>query len=314
MSAWRPRCGAEVQQRRAVLLERARAYFREHGVTPVDVPVLGATGVTDPNIDTIRTADGAYLQPSPEFYMKRLLAAGYPDIYSIGRVFRGRESGRQHLGEFTMIEWYRLGMSLAEIIADTVQLIARILEQRDLADTFERHDYVDLMQARCGIDPLSDDVARLAQACDADDALKRSLGDDRDSWLDCLLATRVSPQLPAGKLTVVAHFPASQAALARLCPADSRVADRFEVFLGPIELANGYVELTDAKEQALRMRADNEKRERLGRMPIAADDNLLAALASGLPECAGVALGFERLQTIAEGATDIRDVICFADC
>lgn len=314
MSLWRPRCGAEVMQRRAMMLERARGYFREQGVMPVDIPSLGSAGVTDPNIEMLRTANGAFLQTSPEYYMKRLLAAGYPDIYSIGRVFRDGEHGRQHLTEFTMIEWYRLGMSLPHIIADTARLVGCILERRELADSIERHDYANLVQACCGIDPLSADVAQLATACAADDALERALGNDRDAWLDCLLATRIAPQLPAGKLSVIAHFPASQAALARLCPSDARVADRFEVFLGPVELANGYVELTDATQQARRMHDDNEKREQLGRMPVAADPQLLAALDHGLPECAGVALGFERLHMIAEDAHDIRDVTCFADC
>lgn len=314
MTRWRPLCGVELAQRRAAMLERARGYFREHGVLPVDIPSLGSAGVTDPNIETMRATNGAFLQTSPEYYMKRLLAAGYPDIFSIGRVFREGEQGRLHLTEFTMIEWYRLGMTLPDIIEDTVQIIGRILERQELVDSLERHDYADLMRAVCDIDPLSAGIEQLAAACHADASLTRSLGNDRDAWLDCLLATRIAPQLPDDRITVVAHFPASQAALARLCPSDVRVADRFEVFFGAVELANGYVELTDAGEQARRMRADNEIRARLGRTPIAADPLLLAALDQGLPECAGVALGFERLHMIAEGASDIRDVICFADC
>lgn len=314
MTPWRPHGDADVSRRRAVLLGRAREYFAKQQVMPVDVPSLGVAGVTDPNIETLRTADGAYLQTSPEYYMKRLLAAGFPDIYSIARVFRDGERGRQHLTEFTMIEWYRLGMSLRDIAADAIRLIGHILERTELIDSCERHDYADLVKDRCGIDPLSADVAALATACDADDSLQAALADDRDAWLDCLLATRVAPELPPGRLTVITHYPASQAALARLCPSDPRVADRFEVFLGPVELANGYVELTDAGEQARRMRADNEKRKRLGRKAIAADRKLLAALRHGLPACAGVALGFERLHMIAEGASDIRDVVCFADC
>lgn len=313
MSAWRPRCDADVMRQRAALLARARDYFAAGNVMPVDTPALGAAGVTDPNIEVLRTADGAFLQTSPEYYMKRLLAAGYPDIYSISRVFRGGERGRRHLTEFTMIEWYRIGLSLPDIIADTLQLIAAILERPTLGDDFEQHDYRDLVCSACGVDPLSDDADKLASACHADDDLRRALGDDRDAWLDCLLAMRVAPQLPTDRLTVVAHFPASQAALARLCPSDPRVADRFEVFLGPVELANGYVELADADEQARRMRADNERRARLDRPPIDADRRLLAAIEHGLPDCAGVALGFERLHMLAAGASDIRDVVCFAD-
>lgn len=281
---------------------------------PVDVPSLGVAGVTDPNIETVGVGGGAYLQTSPEYYMKRLLAAGFPDIYSVARVFRDGEEGRQHLAEFTMIEWYRLGMSLRDIIADAVRLIGHILDRTELIGGCERYDYNDLVTDYCDIDPLSADVAQLASACNADDSLKAALADDRDAWLDCLLATRVAPALSPGRLTVIAHYPASQAALARLCPSDPRIADRFEVFLGPVELANGYVELTDAEEQARRMRNDNAKRRQLGRRTMPADRNLLAALQHGLPACAGVALGFERLHMIAEGASDIRDVVCFADC
>lgn len=314
MSEWRPRCDADVAERRAALLNRVRDYFAEQRVMPVDTPVLGVTGVTDPNIETLRTGDGAFLQTSPEYYMKRLLAAGYPDIYSIGRVFRGGEQGNRHLSEFTMIEWYRLGMILQDIIGDTLRLIAHVLDQPRLVDTADRYDYTGLFEDHCGIDPLSANTSRLASACSADDSLKATLADDRDAWLDCLLATRVVPALPDGRLTIIAHYPASQAALARLCPSDPNVADRFEVYLGPVELANGYVELTDPVEQARRMQIDNNRRRHLGRTAVAADRNLLYALQHGLPACAGVALGFERLHMVADGASDIRDVVCFADC
>lgn len=313
MTRWRPRCGVDVMQRRALLLGRAHDYFRAQDVMPVDTPTLGVTGVTDPNVESMRCAGSPWLQTSPEHYMKRLLAAGYPDIYSVGRVYRDGELGRQHLAEFTMIEWYRRGFALSDIIADTVQLIGCVLDRPELVDSLARRDYADLMQACCGIDPLSAETEQLATACDADESLRHALRDDRDAWLDCLLATRVATQLPAGRLTAIAHFPASQAALARLCPSDARVADRFEIFLGPMELANGYVELTDATEQARRMRRDNDRRRQLGRTPVPADRNLLAALEHGLPACAGVALGFERLHMIAEGTSDIRDVVCFAD-
>lgn len=313
MTRWRPRAGAEVALRRADMLRRARGYFGESGVLPVDVPSLGTSGVTDPNIETMRTAGGAFLQTSPEFFMKRLLAAGYPDIYSICRVYRDGERGRRHLPEFTMIEWYRLGMRLTAIVTDAVRLIGCMLDDRAIADGADRHDYAELVKACCDVDPLSADITQLAAAGSADGSLTRALGDDREAWLDWLFATRVAPRMPADRLTVVAHFPISQAALARRCPSDPRVADRFEIYLGEVELANGYVELTDAGEQARRMRADNDKRARLDRPPVAADGHLLAALRQGLPECAGVALGLERLHMVAEAAPDIRDVVCFAD-
>ena len=169
------------------------------------------------------------------------------------------------------------------------------------------------MQDRCGIDPFTATAEELAAASSADGSLVANLGADRDTWLDYLLATVVVPTLPAGQLTVIAHFPASQAALARLCPDDSRAADRFEVYFGPVELANGYVELTDPGELACRMHADNDRRRRDGKRPVDPDDKLLAALAHGMPACAGVALGFERLHMIAANASEIRNVVCFSD-
>jgi lysyl-tRNA synthetase class 2 len=173
-------------------------------------------------------------------------------------------------------------------------------------------DYADAIHDACGLDIASADVDALARAAEADDDLRVALGKEKDDWLDLLLATRVIPQFPQDRLTVLRHYPASQAALARLCPDDPSVADRFELFIGPVELANGYVELTNAEEQALRMRRDNEERERRGRPVRPVDNNLLAALRDGLPQCAGVAVGFERLQMIHDRTDDIRDVITFA--
>lgn len=244
--------------------------------------------------------------------MKRLLAAGYPDIYSICRVFRDGESGRRHQPEFTMIEWYRLDFELRVIVDDTLNLINASLDSDQLVENYVVYDYQDVFVEATGANPLTADIHELASAAQADDQLKQSIGDERDDWLDLLLATRVTPAFAADQLTVLRHYPASQAALARLCPDDSRVADRFEVFLGTVELANGYVELTDAAEQSRRIVAENEDRLRRGRPLRPHDSSLLAALRSGLPCCAGVAMGFERLQMIQEGTDDIRDVISFS--
>jgi len=244
--------------------------------------------------------------------MKRLLAGGYPDIFSVSRVFRDGEAGRRHQPEFTMIEWYRRGMRLNEIIDDTTDLIQHTLgDSAPVADAVTL-EYRDAVLAATGLDPLAANVDVLANAVDADGPLRAAIGDERDDWLDLLLATRVIPGFPQDRLTSLQHYPASQAALARLCPDDPAVADRFEVFLGPIELANGYVELTDAAEQSARIDADNEARARRGRPVRKTDADLLAALESGLPECAGVAMGLERLQMVHDKTDDIRDVISFA--
>jgi lysyl-tRNA synthetase class 2 len=243
--------------------------------------------------------------------MKRLLASGYPDIYSICRVFRDAEVGRRHQPEFTMVEWYRLGFDLGEIIGDTIAAIATALEDSTLREDVVSADYRDVFVATCGVDPLEANVPALADAADSDEDLCRTLGGERDDWLDLLMTTRVAPSFAADKLTVVKHYPASQAALARICPDDVRVADRFEVFMGTVELANGYVELTDAAQQAARIENDQAARTRRDSPIRPHDQCLLAALESGLPACAGVAMGLERLQMMHDKTDDIRNVIPF---
>ena len=297
------------------MLERARRFFRSRDVLEVATPALGRYTATDPNIDSLRVEEprGAtlYLQTSPESHMKRLLADGYPDIYGICRVFRGGESGRRHQPEFTMVEWYRHGFGLDEMIAETVAFVADLLEQPGLLDA-EVLEYGAAFRRFAGVDPLTAGIDELADAGNADASLCESIGSDREAWLDLLLATRVAPGFAAGRTTVLRHFPAGQAALARTCPADDRLADRFEVFYGGMELANGFVELRDPAEQRRRMLADLAKRSATAREAPPVDEPLLAALESGLPECAGVAVGFERLLMIACGADDIRDVLTFA--
>lgn len=311
MSDWRPDCSVERAAERAALIAEVRAWFADAGVLAVDTPALAAKTVTDPRIESLRLTDGRYLQTSPEYYMKRLLAAGYPDIYSICRVFRGAESGRRHLSEFTMIEWYRRGMALDAIVDDTTALISAVVGDSRLASEAQRIDYRDAFIEHAGVDPHSATPAALADAAKADDSLVRSLGDDRDAFLDLVLANVVAPGFPDDRLTVLTHFPASQAALARRCPSDDRVADRFEVFCGDLELANGYVELTDADEQAERIERDIEVRRGRGAAAIEPDSQFLAALAAGLPQCSGVALGFERLHMVVAGCDHIREVVTF---
>lgn len=317
MSDWRPSSGPEAAARRAGLLRRVRDYFAAANVLEVDTPALSSCAVSDVQIESLGIESSAisnrplYLHTSPEFCMKRLLAAGYPDIFSIARVFRDGEAGRSHQPEFTMIEWYRLGMSLDEIIGDTVQVINEVLAESVPLAAPVRRDYRDVIHDVTGQDLQTLDVATLADAVDADARLRTSLGANRDDWLDLLLATHVVPNLPRDRLTVLQHYPASQAALARLCPENPDVADRFEVFLGPVELANGYVELSDATEQSARIAADNQDRKQRGRPVRPVDDALLAALENGLPECAGVAMGLERLQMVHDRTEHIQDVITF---
>ena len=315
MNDWRPSSPAETAQRRAAMLQRARQYFITEQVLEVDTPALSPAAGSDPNIESLAVRSGTgneyFLHTSPEFCMKRLLAGGYPDIFSICRVYRDAESGPRHLLEFTMLEWYRRGFGLAEITTDTVRLIAASLDDPALAETHATVEYCAAFAEFAGIDPLDAGVDELASCADADPDLKAALGSDRKGWLDLILATVVAPQFPPDRLTVLQHFPASMAALSRLCPGDLRVADRFEVFLGQGELANGYVELTDAAEQRRRFEHELAERRQAGRPSGPIDEQLLQALAEGLPPCAGVAVGVERLHMALERTDNIGDVVTF---
>ena len=312
---WKAAAGVALARQRADMLQQARTFFRTRDVLEVDTPALSRHAASDPNLESLRVAGPGgttlYLQTSPESFMKRLLADGYPDIYGLGHVFRGGEAGRLHQPEFTMVEWYRRDFGLDAMIDETVALIAALLDRPDLGEA-DSLEYRDAFKQFAGIDPFAATTDELAEAASADAGLRDSLGDDRGAWLDLLLSTRVATGFAADRLTVLRHFPASQAALARLCPLDGQVADRFEIFYGEMELANGFVELRDPDEQRRRMLADLEKRGTAGRQAVPLDEPLLAALESGLPRCAGVAVGFERVLMLATGADDIRDVMTFA--
>ncbi len=316
MTHWRPASGPEAARRRAMISGRLRDYFEGESILEVDTPALSFTAASDVHIESLSVNSalaGAplYLHTSPEFCMKRLLAAGYPDIYSICRVFRDGEAGRHHQPEFTMVEWYRLGFELGDIIADTVAAITCAVDDSTLSDDVVIVDYQNAFLDVLGIDPLTATIRSLIDAVDADADLQNALGDERDDWLDLLLATRIAPTFTKNKLTVVKHYPAAQAALARLCPNDDRFADRFEIFMSTVELANGYVELRDASVQVDRIAEDQAQRKRRGLSERPHDVSLINALESGLPACAGVAMGLERLQMMHDKTDDIRDVIPF---
>ena len=307
---WQPGIPVATLTALASLRQRIRTYFAAAGVTEVQTPCLGRHTVTDPAIESLSVELGApdglrYLQTSPEYYMKRLLAAGAPDIYQMGPVFRAGEAGRRHQPEFTLVEWYRHTFDYAAIIVDTVQLV-RTASGRDWP--VRQLSYRDAFGHALGIDPLTTST----------DALATRLGQDapdialeRDAILDWLFVRHVAPGFADDQLTVLTHYPASQAALARLDDDDPRTAQRFEVFAGTLELGNGFVELTDADEQARRFATDRAQRKRRQQAAPAADPLLLAALAHGLPACAGVAVGFERLAMLCVGVDDIADVLAF---
>ena len=312
---WRPTANLAALRQRAQLLETTRAFFRTRRVLEVETPVASGATVTDVQIESLQLAGSPprWLQTSPEFPMKRLLAAGSGDIYQICRVFRAGEQGRLHNPEFTMVEWYRLGMDLPAIMAETGALAATLLAAGGRENLpVESLSYADAFQQQLGCDPLSARQEVLAELALTHGLAPSSVaGSTRDVLLDFLVATRVGPRLGNGRLTCLHHFPASQAALAQLDGADPRTALRFELYAEGVELANGYVELADSVEQQRRFTADLAERRRCGRKEPAMDERLLAALAHGLPACAGVAMGFDRVAMLALGASSIAEVIAF---
>ena len=307
---------------RARVLARVRDYFARAGVLEVDTPVLSSAGATDPALHSFRTryhgpgplhGSSLYLQTSPEFPMKRLLSAGSGSIYQICKVFRDGESGRRHNPEFTLLEWYRVGFDHFDLMDDVESLLRRVLEDLVPLESVDHWSYRELFTEAAGVDPFTASVDEL-RACLQSHAIDPPVGlspDDHNGWLDLLMTHIIEPRLGPG-LVFISDYPASQAALARLRPGTPPVAARFEAYLNGVELANGYHELTDVAEQGRRFEQDNARRVALGQEPVVVDTRLLAAMASGLPNCAGVALGIDRLLMVAAGSDALGGVIAFS--
>ncbi len=317
---WRPSAALEVLRARADMLARIRAYFAAQEVREVETPALSPAAVSDPAIESIvvQPARGArlYLQTSPEYPMKRLLAAGFGDCYQVCPVFRDGETGRQHNPEFTLIEWYRLDFGVGELEHD-VDRVLRVAcaELRDFPPA-RVVSYRDAMRDACGVDCASAAIPEIRAALAARGIEPaRPDGWQRDEWLDLLMGAVVGPGLGHESPVFVHDYPASQAALARLreLPDGTRVAERFELYVDGVELANGFRELGDAAEQRRRFDQDQATRRRRGQALRPLDERLLAALASGLPECAGVALGFDRLVMAAHRLPDLASVMAFPE-
>lgn len=298
---------------RAAVLARVRAFFAERGVLEVETPALSTAGISDPAIESITASLGGrryWLHTSPEYAMKRLLAAGVGDCYQICRVFRDGELGRWHQPEFTMLEWYRVDWDETVLMDEVNELIKRAVGESVLAGPGSRLSYADAFERRLGIDPhgnLSALPGRLASlGMDVPDGL------DRDALLDLAFSEAVAARFEPGVLTFVYDFPASQAALAAIKPQTPPVAARFEAFAGPIELANGFRELTDAAEQRARFVREIETRRARGQPVAPLDEAFLDALEQGLPPCAGVAVGVDRLVALAAGLDNVADAMSFA--
>lgn len=315
---WRPSASFEAIRLRARLNATVRAYFAARGVLEVETPLMSQAGNTDPNIASFPLAFGGHvdagprqrwLRTSPEFPLKRLLAAGLGDCYELGRVFRDGEAGGRHNPEFTMLEWYRVGWDHQRLIDECADLLRECLALVGREARLHRMAYRDLYRDRLGIDPMHDGVEVLRNALGDIHIDHEGLG--RDDWLDLLMTHRLQPAFPDDQLLALYDYPASQCALARVRTTETPVAERFEIYLGPLELANGYHELADADEQARRFHGDVATRGARGEPAPAIDARLLAALAAGFPDCAGVALGVDRLLMAMLGTPRIADVLAF---
>ncbi|BDU16260.1 EF-P lysine aminoacylase EpmA [Lysobacter auxotrophicus] len=318
MGDWQPSASFDVLRLRARLNATVRAFFAQRDVVEVETPVMSMAGNSDPNIASFHLefsgrTDGAprtrWLRTSPEYPLKRLLAAGFGDCYELGRVFRDGEAGGRHNPEFTMLEWYRLGWDHTRLVDETAALVRAALALVGRTATLSRITYHDLYRERLGIDPASASEAQLRAALG--DVVIDPAGLTRDDWLDLLMTHRLQPSFDPDELLAVYDYPASQCALARIRAGEPPVAERFELYLGPLELANGYHELADAAEQGARFERDRSVRRGRGDIEPPRDERLLHALSAGFPACAGVALGMDRLMMAMLRTGRIADVLAF---
>jgi lysyl-tRNA synthetase class 2 len=316
-SPWRPSAGIQVLRQRAAIAQTIRQYFAESAAMEVSTPLLSPWATTDPALNSFvvralaepGAATSGFLQTSPEFAMKRLLAAGSGDISQFAHAFRAEESGRHHLPEFTLLEWYRVAFDHHRLMDDVEALVTRVLP--DMA--FERHSYASLFRAQFDLDAHTAATADLAAAAQRRGIVPDGRDDDRQLLQDALFADLCAAQGARRRGVFIYDFPCAQAAYARITNTAPALAQRFELIIDGIEIANGYHEVTDGDEQAARFARENERRLSLGLPLVEPDPRLLAALANGLPECAGVALGFDRLLMLCTQASAVAEVVSFVD-
>lgn len=326
---WQPGASLELLKKRARMLADIRAFFAAREVLEVETPILSAASTTDPQIESFVShyngplpagghdgrGGGCYLHTSPEFPMKRLLAAGAGSIYQICKVFRNGEAGRLHNPEFTMLEWYRPGFDHYQLMQEVEELVCALLPEAQRPTTgAERITYAEAFQQYTGVDPHRVTAAELQRwYSERAEAPVGMSGSDRDAWLDLVLTQWVEPGLATRGMVFMVDYPAAQASLARVhTNAEGvEVAQRFELYLNGVELANGFHELQDAAQQAVRFQQEQSLRKARGLPYVAEDKRLLAALRQGLPACAGVALGLDRLLMQVTGSTQISQVLAF---
>lgn len=315
---WRTNASTEALQQRAELYRNLRDFFYARNVLEVETPILSESGNTDPNIESFHVqfsgstqAGNAtrWLRTSPEFALKRLIASGMGDCYELGRVFRNGEFGRKHNPEFSMLEWYRVGWNHLQLIEECIELVQRLFGLKNIYLDVQRWTYQNLFIRSIGVDPHTASDEQLCSTLQAVTEIN-SQGLNRDDLLDLLLTHCIEPTFQAQQLTVIYDFPASQCALAKIRYDDNPVAERFELYLGSIELANGYHELTDANEQNKRFDNDIAMRKSLGLVSPDKDQRLNSALPH-LPACAGVAMGVDRLMMSLVKLDNIKEIIAF---
>ena len=309
-----PTCNRDTWLKRQTLMSRVRDFFNRRNVLEVESPALSLAGGTDPQLDyfEVNGIPQRFLMTSPEFHMKRLLAAGFGDIFQITKSFRRDEFGSHHNNEFSMVEWYRVGMPQSMLMDEVEALVSDIIGEPLNA---RRTRWVDAFRNYAGVDPFCKDLMDFAKACRSRDVVVPEQPEmmSREQWWDYLMIFIIEPALAENGPEFIIDYPPSQAALAETFIGEDglRWARRFELFVDHVELCNGYSELTDAAEQRRRFEADLKIRNKMGKPLPPIDERFLAALRYGMPACSGVALGLDRLFMLALNKKEISDVILF---
>lgn len=316
--SWEPACDITYLRTRAQVMSKIRRFFADRSVLEVETPLLCSATGTDPQLDFFSSYFHSqpdnmemFLQTSPEFAMKRLLAAGSGSIYQICKAFRNGELGRYHNPEFTILEWYRIDFNLNQLMEETADLIVELLGIP--TESISRISYKELFEKVTGLNPLFFNQKEYAEYA-ANNKIKDAIllcEDDHAMWLDFIFSYKVQPTLKEQSLCMVFGYPAIQSSLARINQNDSRVADRFEVFIKGIEVGNGFFELADAVEQERRFDQENSSRQVKKLRTINKDEKFLDALRHGLPDCSGIALGIDRLLMSIADVNSLNDVMAF---
>jgi lysyl-tRNA synthetase class 2 len=319
---WDPSCSIELLRARALLYAELRRFFLDRGVLEVETPLLGRFGVTDPAIHPFIThfklpghkdSETLYLQTSPEYAMKRLLASGSGSIYQICKAFRNEELGRHHNPEFTLLEWYRTDFDLMDLIQEVEALFSSLFETKPHWEAPQRFSYAEIFHQYLGLDPFTATIRELEASARKQGLLEAAAlcGEDRSVWLDLLFSYYIQPNLGHNRLTSIYHYPAFMPSLARKSLNQPECVARVELFVAGVELGNGFYELSDPIEQRKRFERDLEERERQGLPAHRIDDRLLSALETGLPDCSGIAIGLDRLLLLLTDQEALADILAF---